>query len=134
MKTRLQALRKEAGYKSAVAFAKEINMNPHTYTEYEQGRITMSLQQAYEFADILDCTLDALAGREGPEIYYDDSEQEALNYLYEKMTYEGKRALVAAARGIHDAFGWDPENNVIPDYIREQLDEERAIDLYDLGR
>lgn len=98
MKTNLQALRKEAGYKSAVAFAKEINMNPHTYTEYEQGRITMSLQQAREFADILDCTLDALVGREAHEIYYDDPDQEALNRYWKSMNKRGRDAVLESAK------------------------------------
>lgn len=68
MKTNLQAMRKAAGYKSAVAFARAIGINEHTYTEYEQGRIPFTLEQAWEFADALNCTLDEIAGRTPPNL------------------------------------------------------------------
>lgn len=64
MKTNLQAMRKRAGFKSARAFAEHMNMSVNTYTNYEQGKSSLTLEQAWEFADELDCTLDELAGRE----------------------------------------------------------------------
>lgn len=66
MKTQLQAIRKQAGYKSAKAFADHIGMPVGTYTDYEQGRRMFTLEKAWEFADALDCTLDELAGRKPP--------------------------------------------------------------------
>ena len=66
MKTQLQAIRKQAGYKSAKAFADHIGMPVGTYTDYEQGRRMFTLEKAWEFADALDCTLDELAGRNPP--------------------------------------------------------------------
>lgn len=98
MKTNLQAIRKAAGYKSAVAFAKALGINEHTYTAYEQGRIPFTLEQACEFADVLGCTLDELAGREAPEVYYDDPEQEALNNYWESMNKRGRDAVLEAVR------------------------------------
>lgn len=66
MKTQLQAMRKQAGYKSAKAFADYIGMPVGTYTDYEQGRRMFTLERAWAFADALDCTLDELAGRNPP--------------------------------------------------------------------
>lgn len=66
MKTQLQAMRKRAGFKSAKAFAEFIGMSVGTYTQYEQGQISLSLERAWTFADALDCTLDELAGRKPP--------------------------------------------------------------------
>lgn len=66
MRTQLQAMRKRAGFKSAKAFAECIGMSVGTYTQYEQGQISLSLERAWEFADALDCTLDELAGRKPP--------------------------------------------------------------------
>lgn len=66
-KSNLQAMRKRAGYKSAKAFAEHIGMSVDTYTSYEQGKTSMSLLKAWEFADILHCTLDELAGRKSPK-------------------------------------------------------------------
>lgn len=66
MRTNLQLLRKKAGYKSAKAYAEHMGISPGTYTDYEQGRIVMSIEKAWELADDLSCSLDELAGREWP--------------------------------------------------------------------
>ena len=75
MKTKLQELRKAAGFKSARAFADHYGINLNTYTGYEQGK-PFSLEQAWAFADFFDCTLDELAGRERPQVAYKDQRQE----------------------------------------------------------
>lgn len=67
MKTNLQKLRKDAGYRSAKAFAEHIGMSVDTYTGYEQGKRKFSLEQAWIFADELQVSLDELAGREWHE-------------------------------------------------------------------
>ena len=69
MKTRLQELRKAAGFKSAKAFADYFGINLNTYTGYEQGK-PISLEQAWAFADEFDVSLDELAGRERPKREY----------------------------------------------------------------
>ena len=66
MKTTLQEMRRKAGFKSARAFAESIPMNPVTYTQYEQGIRNFTLEKAWEFADLLGCSLDELAGRQWP--------------------------------------------------------------------
>lgn len=60
----LQTIRKEAGYKSAAAFADRMGYNPDTYTCYEQGKSMFSYEQAWDMADALDVTLDELGGRD----------------------------------------------------------------------
>lgn len=55
MKTKLQAMRKRAGFKSANAFADHIGMNRKTYVNYEQHVSRITLEQAWEFADALGC-------------------------------------------------------------------------------
>lgn len=64
MKTRLQELRKNAGFKSAKSFADHINMSIQTYNNYEQGRRTMSATAAWQIADGLCCSIDYLLGRD----------------------------------------------------------------------
>lgn len=98
MKTKLQQIRKAAGYKSANAFADAIGMSRNTYRNYEQGISNLTLERACEFADVLCCTLDELAGRKAPEIYYDDPEQEALNGYWESMNKRGRDAVLEAVR------------------------------------
>lgn len=98
MKTQLQHLRKARGYKSAKAFAERVGMNTRTYTNYEQGVTSLTLEKAWEFADALDCSLDELAGRKRPRKAFSNPEQEALNGYYESMNENGRTALVESAR------------------------------------
>lgn len=63
MKTQLQALRRNAGYRSAKSFAEKLGMNVGTYTSYEQGTRQMSMDVACDICDALGCSLDELAGR-----------------------------------------------------------------------
>lgn len=96
----MQALRKRAGFKSAKAFAEKIGINPNTYTQYEQGMSGMSYETAWDIADALDCTLDALGGRDFSPAEYSDPGQAELNACYENMNVSGKDTLVSVARSM----------------------------------
>ncbi len=81
MKTQLQRIRKDRGFKSAKAFAEHIGMSKDTYTNYEQGARPITLELAWEFADVLGCTLDELAGRDFKADSYADPRQAVMkNY------------------------------------------------------
>lgn len=92
METQLQNLRKRAGYKSAKAFANKIGMNVYTYTNYEQGKANFTLAQAWEFADVLECSLDELAGRKWPpdDLASIDPRRRTLIESYDALTDDGK--------------------------------------------
>lgn len=107
----LQQRRKAAGYKSAKAFAERIGVNPNTYTQYEQGLSGFSYEKAWEIADVLDCTLDELGGREFRPREYSDPRQEALNDHYESLNEESKGDLTAFAK----SFAADPERRIEKD-------------------
>lgn len=99
----LQKHRKEAGFRSAAAFAEHCGIKTCTYTEYEQGRCSMSYERAWEFADVLGCTLDSLGGRVFPRTTtFDDPGQETLNACYEAMGDEARERLVGIAQLIVD--------------------------------
>ena len=86
MKTNLQNIRKNAGFRSARAFSEHIGMPVATYTDYEQGRRSFTLEKACEFADELHCTLDELAGREfhpPGEVVSDPFERELVGQMAE---------------------------------------------------
>lgn len=100
MKTRLQELRKQAGFKSARAFAEHYGFNSGTYTNYEQGMTGLTLENAWKFADIFDVTLDELAGRDRPKKEYSDPLQAELNEVYGRLNDCNKSAAVGAVRGI----------------------------------
>ena len=80
----LQAARRSAGFKSAKAFAEHMQYNVGTYTNWEQGKQMFSLEQAYEMANALGCTLDELGGRTYP--------------------HENEHALTAEEKRILDAY------------------------------
>lgn len=65
MKTRLQEMRKQAGYRSANDFAAEHGLNPGTYTAHEQGKRDLTLAKAWEYARMLGCSVDDFIPREG---------------------------------------------------------------------
>lgn len=101
--TSLQAKRKKAGYKSAKAFASFMGLNPNTYTDYEQGRIGLSFEIAWQIADALNCSLDDLGGRDfsppSEQSPFADPYQAELNACYEASTAEGRSVILGTARG-----------------------------------
>lgn len=98
-KTNLQAMRKRAGYKSAREFAETIGVNVGSYTNYEQGKVQMSLLKAWEFADALDCSIDEIAGRRTPDTYRLAPDEEELIGLYRDCDARGKNAIMRNAVG-----------------------------------
>lgn len=100
MKTQLQRIRKQRGFSSAKAFAEHIGMRPRTYTNYEQGVTSLTLEKAWEFADALQCTIDDLAGRDWPRQQYTDTRQAMMNDDYAHLSEAGKDAAAGSVRGI----------------------------------
>ena len=98
----LQRVRKDAGYKSARAFAEHIEMNPGTYRNYEQGDRPFSLETAWDMADALNVSLDQLAGREWPPGGSPalSADERGLVSSYRKMDPPDREKL----RGVADTF------------------------------
>jgi len=112
MRFKLQELRKRAGFKSASAFAKAIGMPVGTYTNYEQGKNKLTLEMAWRFAEIFDCTLDELAGRDfHPEAGADPPEVRELAEIYQDSNAQGRAAIMAVARSQSGMAG-QPETGV----------------------
>ena len=99
----LQRLRKEAGFKSAKAFAEYVGISTARYTEYEQGRRCFNYDQAWEFADALGCSMDELAGRIYRESDIDPRKEEFGNY-FDMLSDKSKDDLI----GIASSFSKDP--------------------------
>ena len=108
-KPNLQAMRRRAGFKSAREFALHAGVPVDTYTAYEQGKINLTLLQAWEFADLLGCTLDELAGRKPPTASVDLSEDE--------------QAIIDAYRS--DRHARRTIDHAVSDYIEDLEDDAR---------
>lgn len=114
METQLKFLRKKAGYKSAKAFAEKVKMNVYTYTNYEQGKASFTLAQAWEFADVLKCSLDELAGRTWPpdgSIAYSDPRQAELNRCWNATDVARQATVLQVARDAAGASGSGRESD-----------------------
>ena len=102
MDLQLMKLRKRAGYRNRDDFAAVLGINKHTYKSWETGAALMSLAQACRVAEVLDCSLDELAGRweHVKEPKYLDPRQEALNAEFALLDDTYKDSAVAAVRGM----------------------------------
>jgi transcriptional regulator with XRE-family HTH domain len=100
MKTQLQRIRIDRGFKSAKAFAEHIGVSVRTYTNHEQGIASPPLDIAWLYADALGVTLDELAGRDFQPKEYTDDRQAQLNDDFETLDDASKTAAAAAVRGI----------------------------------
>ena len=113
METQLQTLRKKAGFKSAKAFAEKIGMNAYTYTNYEQGKANFTLAQAWEFADLLGCSLDELAGRQWPPDGASAPEpgEASLVSAYRDLSEEGREVAVNVVAGMRSTYPQEPDSD-----------------------
>lgn len=113
MNLQLKRLRKEAGYKKIADIAKALGVKERTYASWEREEVGLSMAQACDIADLLDCTLDELAGRWEyvKEPRYSDPRQAALNGHYSALNDEGKDDLVKFAK----SFAADPERRALKD-------------------
>lgn len=98
MDLQLKRIRKLRGLTQDDMAAK-LRVKKSRYGTWERGERNMSLPQACEVADILDCTLDELAGRTITRTYTDKG-QEIVNICYEGMNDKGKQTLVSVAQSM----------------------------------
>ena len=97
MKLQLMKLRKDAGYKSRDAFAEKLGVNKHTYRSWETGAAQMNAEQLLMCAIALDCSCDAILGREIPTEFSDPREAE-LHAVWKSLSNDGKNHVLHHAR------------------------------------
>ena len=108
----LQRLRKEAGYKSAAAFAKSLGIKTGTYTSYEQGEAAFTIERAWEMADKLNCSLDELLGRDySHDNYAVTSDERRLLSSYRLMDSQHREQLTNLAGSLVIASEKDSPGN-----------------------
>ena len=102
MELQLAKYRKLAGFKSRDAFAEYLGVNKYTYRSWESGAAMMNLEQAYDCAVALGCTLNDLVGMESSRSYA-DPRQAAINGHFETFNDSGKTELATMTeRMSHD--------------------------------
>lgn len=99
MNLQLKALRKRNGLRQE-DLAKKINSTSRIVGAWERQETALPLEDAARIADVLDCSLDELAGRYDYIGAYSDERQRDLNSNFEELTDEGKDAALGSVRGI----------------------------------
>lgn len=110
MKLQLMKLRKNAGYKSRGAIAKDLGVSERKYKAWETEETRLTLEDACDIADLLRCSLDELAGRDFAPSEYSDPRQRVMNAAFEGMNDAGK----------DDAVETVEKLSRIPDYAPAQ--------------
>ena len=91
--TTLADLRRAAGYRSSKDFAAVLGIPATTYSRYERTLADpdsgVPLRAAWAIADKLNCTIDAVVGRDAA----DDANGRDLNALYRSLSDDGKKRL-----------------------------------------
>lgn len=99
MKTQLKQLRTAKGL-SQDDVAKEMNIKTSRYGTWERGERMLSLEQAWDLADVLGCSLDELAGREFDMKEWTDERQARINHYYKLIDEEQKGAALNMMEGL----------------------------------
>lgn len=84
--------------------AEKVGMPVRRYGSYERGERSISLEDAARIADVLDCSLDELAGRNWrPGRNYADPRQAELNRCWESLDPERQDRIIASAQDMEIA-------------------------------
>lgn len=106
MDLQLKAVRKKRGLTQRT-MAERLNVDWRTYGAWERGTHPINLARACECAEILECSIDEIAGRADKREDYSDPCQEELNRCWDAMGEQRRAALLITAR---DAASAEREN------------------------
>lgn len=80
------------------------------YGDWERETTMVNLRDAIRLADLFDCTLDELAGREWPRGDANPYHAE-LAAAYDRASAEGRRAILTVARSVAETSGGEAERD-----------------------
>ncbi|MBR3690575.1 MAG: helix-turn-helix transcriptional regulator [Eggerthellaceae bacterium] len=99
MNLQLQRLRKKAGIKTQKAMADKLGIPERTYASWERQEVMMNLEQAYNCAVALGCTLNDLVGMKDPERNLSKDEERIID-TYRSVTVHGKKAMLSNTKAV----------------------------------
>ncbi len=103
MNLQLKQLRKKAGL-NQTELAKRVGATQRVVSSWETGETALTVEDACAVANVLNCTLDELAGRDGAPGNADPR----LVRNMRRMAPEGRAALVATSDALADQFPLQP--------------------------
>lgn len=104
MKLQILRLRKVAGYKNRKVMADAHGFPERKSKSWETEEVRLTLDDACDIADLLDCMLEELAGRDCQPASCSDPRLQVLNHSYSLLDEKSKGDLA----GIASAFTADP--------------------------
>lgn len=81
--------------------ADALGITQSKYTEYEQGRVPCPLEVAWKMADLFNCSLDELAGRDCNPVSLTDDEAKLID-TYRSMTKRQRDGLMSFLPAVAD--------------------------------
>jgi len=100
MDLQLKRLRNQRGL-SQEELAEKLGVKTSRYGTWERGERMMNLEQAYNCAVALNCTIDEIAGLPPRPRVFADPDQQQLNEQYEELNATGRRKAVGSVEDIH---------------------------------
>ena len=89
MEINLQRIRKLRKM-SQSEVAKALGVKVRTYGSWERGEAMLNLEQAFNCAVVLDCTIDEIAGLDRARLRSPDPRRRAMIESYDALTDDGK--------------------------------------------
>lgn len=121
MNLQLKQLRKSRGLTQA-QLAESVGTTMRVMSSWERSETSLPLEDAARIADVLQCTLDELAGREWHGEGFADPQKEKLVSCYDKMNESGRTLLVESAKSISA----DPARRIVKDGP-QHMDDTRIL-------
>lgn len=89
MEIHLKELRRRAGL-SQEEIAARLGIKKSRYGTWERGERMLNLEQAFNCAVVLDCTIDEIAGLDRERLRSPDPRRQAMVDAYDALTDDGK--------------------------------------------
>ena len=121
MNFRLKEMRKLKGYKQK-ELADILGIDWRTYGSWERGERGLTLENAYNCAIALGCTIDEIAGMPEHPASFTEPRKNALVGYYDSMNDKGRDLLVQSAKHMSA----DPEVRIVKD-SPEHVDGQAAM-------
>ena len=89
MNLQLQEIRKRSGLKQK-EMAERLGVDVRTYGAWERKENMLNLEQAFNCAVVLNCTIDEIAGLDRERLRSPDPRRQAMVDAYDALTDDGK--------------------------------------------
>ena len=103
MELRLKDIRNQRGL-SQDDMARALAIKKSRYGTWERGERMMSLEQAYNCALALGCTLNDLVGMKSESVDVLSDDEKAIVETYREVTVHGKRAMLSNTKAVRQDY------------------------------